>query len=511
MISNPLSMILQKVRNDFDTLVTTVTDEQNMACTADQMERHLLQQLICLGGQLLQLYFCMKTEQASREAITREDGTRLRYHRDTDRQYHSIFGELLIQRPYFYKKGEGGYVPMDAELGLGDDSYSDCLRQIHTELGVEIPFGHVLNIVDRLLGIHLSSQSVHQFMETDAIDVKAFYEQKMAPPVETEGTTMVLLNDAKGIRMIDTSKKEQEVRLKRGQAASRKQNANVNGIYTIFPTYRTIDDIMNSLWKIEGSQSDLNRSSPCYKQIFGTLESKEKAIEWLKQQMMLRMGPHIQHKVMLSDGDKALQKELKKQFPEFTLILDFIHAHEKLWLLANSLWSQDAPERNPWVKEQTRILLDNGALLLSHKFREMAENTTYYTKSQQAILKKVATYFENNAPYMNYHYYLNNGWPIGSGVIEGACRHYVKDRFELSGMRWSVDGAENLLHLRAVAENGDWDDYHRFLQQQRQQRLYQCDWPADIDLPTLTRPIRQRCPIGPKITNEDYMRLPMAV
>ena len=88
-----------------------------------------------------------------------------------------------------------------------------------------------------------------------------------------------------------------------------------------------------------------------------------------------------------------------------------------------------------------------------------------------------ANYFERNLPYMAYDRYLAQGWPIASGVIEGACRHLVKDRFELSGMRWTKVGAENLLHLRAVAENGDWADYHRFRRQQRHQRLYHSPLP----------------------------------
>ncbi|MBF0235088.1 MAG: hypothetical protein HQK65_18950 [Desulfamplus sp.] len=73
---------------------------------------------------------------------------------------------------------------------------------------------------------------------------------------------------------------------------------------------------------------------------------------------------------------------------------------------------------------------------------------------------------------MDYQTYLANGWPIASGVIEGACRHFVKDRCELSGMRWNQDGAENLFRLRAVAENGDWDNYHKYRRQQRHIRLY---------------------------------------
>jgi hypothetical protein len=73
---------------------------------------------------------------------------------------------------------------------------------------------------------------------------------------------------------------------------------------------------------------------------------------------------------------------------------------------------------------------------------------------------------------MNYQTYLTNGYPIASGAIEGACRLFVKDSFELSGMRWLQTGAENLLRLRAVAENDDWDAYYAYHREQRQLRLY---------------------------------------
>jgi hypothetical protein len=100
-------------------------------------------------------------------------------------------------------------------------------------------------------------------------------------------------------------------------------------------------------------------------------------------------------------------------------------------------------------------------------------------------LTQTANYFERNLPYMDYPTYLAKGWPIASGVIEGACRHFVKDRFELSGMRWTQDGAENLLHLRAVAENDDWDAYHDFRKRQRHTRLYDIPFPDQRALESL--------------------------
>ena len=105
-----------------------------------------------------------------------------------------------------------------------------------------------------------------------------------------------------------------------------------------------------------------------------------------------------------------------------------------------------------------------------------------YTAKQRTQLQKTAKYFQRNLPYMDYATYLKHGWPIASGVIEGACRHFVKDRCELSGMRWTQIGVENLFRLRAVAENGDWDDYHQFRKRQRHSRLYGKSYPELIPL-----------------------------
>ena len=69
-----------------------------------------------------------------------------------------------------------------------------------------------------------------------------------------------------------------------------------------------------------------------------------------------------------------------------------------------------------------------------------------------------ATYLTNKAPYLDYPTALAKGWPIATGVIEGACRHLVKDRMDLTGARWGLDGAEAILKLRALRSNGDFDD-----------------------------------------------------
>jgi hypothetical protein len=185
--------------------------------------------------------------------------------------------------------------------------------------------------------------------------------------------------------------------------------------------------------------------------------------------------------VALCDGYEPLQTRLTKQFPDFTLVLDFIHADEYLWDVANAVLGEQHPHRLDWMVDYTLKILSSQTQQVITTFQHMAQDKQY-TVQQRTQLTKTVNYFQRNLPYMDYATYLKRGWPIASGVIEGACRHFVKDRCELSGMRWAQTGVENLLRLRAVAENGDWDDYHQFRQRQRHTRLYGHPSPQQIPL-----------------------------
>lgn len=271
----------------------------------------------------------------------------------------------------------------------------------------------------------------------------------------------------------------------KGQKRGRKKEAIVTTVYTIARNLRTAQDVVDSFFQQneDDKQNNLSPPKPKNKHIGATLDGKETALTRLAQQVGSRRGPHIQHKVALADGCPALQMQLKEKFPDFTLILDFVHANEYLWKVANSLLGEDNKRRTKWVTKQTLLMLSGKTIQIIGDFRSRAEKPSR-TKKQVEKLTQTADYFERNLPYMAYDTYLANGWPIASGVIEGACRHFVKDRFELSGMRWQQSGAESLLCLRAIAENEDWDDYHLFRRQQRHQRLYTFPFPTQNSLET---------------------------
>lgn len=477
--------IIRDIRAEFEKMINFVTGEQARTATADQIERGLFKLLLRLGAKLLTLFFVMRSQTCSRETLQTLEGHKLYYQRDTKRDYFSIFGKLAVWRPYFYKTGLRGQTPLDAELSLGDDCYSDLVREVSEYLGVYSVYHKTTDILKRLLGLSLSTRVVEENIAEDAAEVESYYAQKPPPAPADEAAILVIQADGKGVPMILEAPAEPPTRLGKGEKRGHKKEAVVTTVYTIAAAPRTPQAVVASFFdQNQGTataKADSPRPSPQNKHVWATLDGKDAALSRLAKQVALRQGSHIQHQVALCDGCEALQSRLANHFSDFTQVLDFIHADEYLWDVANSLLGETNEQRTPWMADHTLQMLSGQTEQIIADFRQRAQATPT-TSTQREQLVKAANYFARNLPYMDYPTYLARGWPIASGVIEGACRHFVKDRCELSGMRWNQDGAENLLHLRAIAENDDWDAYHDFRRRQRHARLYRAPFPNQTAL-----------------------------
>jgi len=506
--------IIQDIRAEFEHLLDFVTGEQARTAKADSIERGLFKMLLRLGAQLLQLFFVMRSEICSRQPVQNPSGQELPYNRDTVRVYFSIFNKVFIERPYFYKQGVGTQIPLDAELGLGDDSYSDLLREITEFLAVYHTYGGKdAGFLERLFGFSLSTRALQQNVAEDAESVEAYYAQKPPPCPKSEAEILVIQADGKGVPMVleEDEVPEVQVRLGKGQKHGHKKEAIVTTIYTITAAPRTPTEVIASFFKEnQPKKTPKKDAKPQNKHIWATLDGKDVALSRLSIQVALREGGHLLHRIALCDGCEALQSRIVLQFKGFILILDFVHANEYLWDVANSLLGETSEQRLEWVKSRTLQILSGQTEQVIAELRRIAKNKK--TKvAQRKQLHKTANYFERNLPYMDYQTYLSNGYPIASGAIEGACRHFVKDRFELSGMRWLQTGAENLLRLRAVAENDDWDAYYAYCREQRQLRLY--GQPASNLQPLESQAINSQPVLQAFVASDHskYSLLPLAV
>ncbi len=468
MSSNP-DQIVAQMQQDFHNLIAYVRSAQTR--TASEVERTLFQRLLALGLQLLRLFFLSRAALQPRTP-TATTGTRLPYHSRRSIDYFSVFGKLSFARHYFYHSDAGGLCPLDADLSLPARCYSDLLRDWMAYDSTDGAYRETSTTLERILGLQLSIQSLERVVADDACDVAAFYDQLPQPvPPTPLGSILVAQADGKGVPMVQPSVASTPVRLGKGQKRTKKKEAIVTALYSISPYLRSAQDVLSALLHDPGAAQAPRRPRPIQKELRATLDGKASAVSHLAQRAALRDTQHILSRVALSDGAEALQAHMQTQLPSYTLVLDIIHVSDYLWASATALVGETSPERTPWVRRHLeRILSGQTSGVIAELEQEV--QAPKRTARQVAALRTTIGYYRRNLPFMQYDVYLARGWPIGTGVVEGACGHVVKDRMEQAGMRWTKQGAQAILDLRAVRLNGDWDAYWAFHRQKDHERLY---------------------------------------
>lgn len=462
MPSNP-DTIIHDIQAEFDNLINFVTAEGAHTAQVYDIERGLLARLLALGRQLLALFLAMRAQATRHTKVVDEKGNAMPYHSQKRRRYLSIFGLIRFHRPYFYAPSIGSTIPLDAELDLPQDQYSDLLREMSESLAVEVPYAKTASFFKRFFSLSLSSRVLSKMIETDAGDVVAFYEEKAAPCVIEEGPLLVLQADGKGVPLVGNE-----------QGKLQKKEAIVTSLYTSSRRFRSAEEVVASFYgggtksQKEAKTGTSTQVRPQQKQLWATLEGKDTALDRLRDQVLKRQEGPIESELALCDGDPALQTRIEARFPSFELILDFVHVSQYLWKAAEVLFDE-LSRRQSWVEEQALELLRSECELVIAALEKEAARRGSWRRQK---LSQVAGYFRRNIARMDYGRYLSEGWPIASGVIEGACRHLVKDRCEGTGMRWTKSGAEALLGLRSVSVNADWEDYHLFHRKRLYRRRY---------------------------------------
>jgi hypothetical protein len=483
MSSNSVQIVHQ-LHRDFQELVEYVTNAKSQSRTAYEVELTLFRRLLALGAKLLRLFFVQRAATRPNEPVYESDGTRLNYQGLHATTYFSVFGKVRFRRHYFYAPGYGGVCPLDAALSLPARRYSDLLRDWAEYCITDESYDESSRVLKHILNLSISKLALETGVQEDAVDVEAFYEQKATPPAECEGSILVVQADGKGVPMVRTEPANQAPRRGKGQKRTKKKEAVVTAIYTIAPYDRSPQEVVQALLRDLTEEQEAEqtasarpqRPAPVDKEVRATLYGKDLAFERLLERVAQREGHHIQQRVALTDGAEPLQDRFRASLPQFALILDIIHASGYLWDAANALMGETHPDRTTWVGEQLLEILSGRTTAVIQTLESLAQDASLST-AQRATLNTTIGYYQRNLPYMHYDQYLAQGWPIGTGVVEGACGHLVKDRMQRSGMHWTQPGAQAVLDLRSVRVNDDWDQFQHFHRRRQHQRLYG-SWPA---------------------------------
>lgn len=471
-----------KSRQMFEQIVEMIKQAAASGKPIDRAERDLWQDLRSLGNQLLQGYVDSQGLGDVGETIVHE-GRTLKRLEPRERRYVSVFGEIKIVRTVYAtrEKQKHELIPLDARLNLPDSDFSYLLQEWDQAFCVQGSYQQSSKTVEQILGLGQSVRSLEHMTQHMAQEVMGFRESQSAPPPQEEGSILVITADGKGVPMRRTAEEKESEggreRRKKGEKANKKRQACVGSVYSIDPFVRTADEVVK---EVARHQQQDQRPTPCHKEMRAELSreidgqevnGKERIFEWFVEEVDKRNGDGSKPVVCVMDGERGLWNKLQTHLPWVIGILDLFHVLERVWAAAYCFHQEGSQEAQAFVTDRLERILQGevGRVIGGLKQRKTKQKLT---KAKEKQLEAVITYLENNRQFMNYDEYLEKGYPIGSGVAEGACRHLVKDRMELTGMRWTTQGAQAILDLRAIYLNGEWEAFHQYRIQHQQEQLY---------------------------------------
>jgi hypothetical protein len=454
---------------------------------AHEVERLLFSRVLAIGREAFALFLRLQGQGDLGEQVRLADGsTAQRLEQPHERAYRCVFGDFTLTRTcYGSREGQKiAFVPLDNRLQLPQGDYSYLLQEWDQALGCECAFARVAATLFDVLGVKQPVDSLERGNRHMALAVEAFRAARPLPNPQDEGELFVLSDDGKGVVLRrgpgDAAPKAHR---NKGDKANKKRMAVVGAIYSVDRHERTPEELTAALFRDvrQPGEKPTKRPGPVGKHVWARLsraadgalgEPIDRVFGWQKEELGKRDPKGAKEVLCLMDGQEALWEGKRRHFGEKVAeVLDLLHVTPRLWQAAHLFNKEGSAAAQAFVRARVlRVLKGQVKGVVKGLLRLGTARGLSGQKRKQ--LRRACNYLKANAARMRYDVYLKKGYPVASGVIEGACRHYVKDRMERSGMRWSKPGAQAMLDVRSEYLNGDWQAFQAFRVNHETQRLY---------------------------------------
>jgi hypothetical protein len=440
-------------------------EKETWACTL-QIGHAAIEQLLTLQGD----------GDLGQRVVTAE-GQRLERSKEPAlRPLRTVFGEHTI-RAYVYAPGAHEAIalrPVDARLSLPPGRCSYFFEEFSQYFCVDQAFGQASQGIATVLRQEVSMDTLQRINRRMGEQAEGFLDRLPTPPAREEGELLVFTADGKGVPLVKADAQRVPAFDKAERPGNRRM-ATLAAVYTIDRYVRTPEQVVAALFRDETGPRSKDRPRPRFKHLTarftrirveadgepwesnGTIE----AFSWASGQIAARRRPG-QKVLRLMDGQASLwdAADLCLELPteEMIDILDVLHASSYVWRAAK-VFCPRREHQEAFTRDRLLRILQGEVRGVIAGLRQMATKRGLKGKPLEEI-DSVCGYFEKHADRMRYNEYLAAGYPIATGVIEGACRHLVKDRMERSGMRWRLAGAQPMLQVRAVYQSSYWEDFH---------------------------------------------------
>lgn len=452
------------------------------------LERDVLKDVLGIGHASVDLFLENQGDGDLGETVTTAEGTVLyRSDEPQTRELRTIFGEHAFAS-FVYSRGAHRKIelrPIDARVNLPAGKASPLLEEFSQLFCVEKAFGVGARQFEVVFGQELSVDVLEDINRRMGNQAERFLETLPKPPAKEEGELMVLTGDGKGVPLVKKDAQQVPVFEEKNPRPGNRRMATLACTYTVDRYVRTPEQIVAALMHDDTGERPAERSEPCFKRYFGSfaqpacddidaVPSAYGAFAWIADEAIKRWRKG-QPVIRLMDGQKSqwdaadvclgdLRQAMKTHDPqqEFVDIADVIHVSHYVWRGAKVLY-QHREQQEAFVEDRLLRILQGDVAGVVTGMRRMATQRGLKGEQRKEI-RTVCNYLENNAERMRYDEYLRAGYPIASGVIEGACRHIIKDRMEQGGMRWTLPGAKAMLNVRAVCASSEWGAFHSWRQ-----------------------------------------------
>jgi len=402
----------------------------------------------------------------------------------TKRKLTTLFGDFFVKRKSYSQRLQKSIFPLDKQLNIPSDQYSDGIRHRVAIEARKSSYDEAIESINQTTGGYIQKRQSLKLAQDVAQDFDAFYLQNRYLSAEHTDNLLVLTFDGKGIVMrpeglrectkkAALKSKKLNSRLSAGEKKDRKRMAQVAAVYTALPHIRTPESIM----KIENESSNVQHLNVAErnKRVWASIEnSAESVIEAGFLEALQRDPTQQRQWVVLIDGHphqiRLINRVMKRHNVKATIVMDFIHALEYVWKAAWCFYEKGDDKVEAWVEKYALKILHGHSNQVAKGMRISA---TKQGLTKRDNINKCADYLLKNKLRLQYREALKKGYPIASGVIEGACRHLINDRLDITGARWSLKGAEAILKLRSLKSSGDFNDYWVFHKKQSSQRIYE--------------------------------------
>lgn len=470
-------------REQFSHLVNELQSEQTLGMQHGDIEQMISREGNELLRRLLQGHLDLRAaREQKQEGVIGADGEeRTHYREGCERTLMSLFGEVTVKRMGYGARGKESLIPLDGELNLPGDKYSHGLRQRVAQAVSKNSFDAAVESVERTTGGRVPKRQGEEIAVEISQDFVEFYEKRQMDAPEETSDPLIMSEDGKGIVMRKDSlreatrkvaeKKTHKVRLGKGQKRNRKRMAMVGTVYSIERHCRTPEEIMG---REEAQEKAPAKPRARNKRVWASVEREHGEVTDEIFHEALRRDPEKRREwVMRVDGHqdqlKNIRACMKRHNVELVLILDFIHVLEYLWKAAYGFHPPGSEEAEEWVADRALQILKGNASHVAGGMRRSATLRELSPEKREAV-DDCADYLIDYKDMLKYDEYLTAGLPIATGVIEGACRHLIKDRMDITGARWGLQRAEAVLKLRSLQSSGDADAYWDFYKAQSLRR-----------------------------------------